>query len=92
MRPGIASGLLAFVATLALAACSATTTPPPSTGSGPGRPVSVVTTTTVFADMIRQVGGANVAVTSLVPKGGDVHTFEPQAGRRPDGRRARSSS
>ena len=28
--------------------------------------------------MVRQVGGANVAVTSLVPKGGDVHTFEPK--------------
>jgi ABC-type Zn uptake system ZnuABC Zn-binding protein ZnuA len=32
----------------------------------------------VFDDMIRQVGGPNVAVTSLVPKGGDVHTFEPK--------------
>jgi ABC-type Zn uptake system ZnuABC Zn-binding protein ZnuA len=38
----------------------------------------VVTTTTVFADMISQVGGPNVTVTSLVPKGGDVHTFEPK--------------
>ena len=37
-----------------------------------------MTTTTVFADMIRQVGGPNVTVTSLVPKGGDVHTFEPK--------------
>ncbi|MDP9484091.1 MAG: metal ABC transporter substrate-binding protein [Chloroflexota bacterium] len=37
-----------------------------------------MTTTTVFADMIRQVGGPTVAVTSLVPKGGDVHTFEPR--------------
>jgi ABC-type Zn uptake system ZnuABC Zn-binding protein ZnuA len=40
--------------------------------------VVVVTTTTVFADMIGQVGGPNVAVTSLVPKGGDVHTFAPK--------------
>jgi ABC-type Zn uptake system ZnuABC Zn-binding protein ZnuA len=38
----------------------------------------VVTTTTVFADMVRQVGGPSVTVTSLVPKGGDVHTFEPK--------------
>jgi ABC-type Zn uptake system ZnuABC Zn-binding protein ZnuA len=28
--------------------------------------------------MIRQVGGPDVTVTSLVPKGGDVHTFEPK--------------
>lgn len=75
MRPGIARSLLAFAATLGLAACSATATPP---SGGASKPVSVVTTTTVFADMIRKVGGANVAVTSLVPRGGDVHTFEPR--------------
>jgi ABC-type Zn uptake system ZnuABC Zn-binding protein ZnuA len=38
----------------------------------------VVTTTTVFADMVRNVGGDLVDVTSLVPKNGDVHTFEPR--------------
>jgi ABC-type Zn uptake system ZnuABC Zn-binding protein ZnuA len=38
----------------------------------------VVTTTTVFADMVRSVGGDLVEVTSLVPKNGDVHTFEPK--------------
>jgi ABC-type Zn uptake system ZnuABC Zn-binding protein ZnuA len=37
----------------------------------------VVATTTVFADMVRNVGGDLVTVTSLVPKNGDVHTFEP---------------
>lgn len=38
----------------------------------------VMTTMTVFADLVRQVGGTHVSVTSLVPNGGDVHTFEPQ--------------
>ena len=38
----------------------------------------VVTTTTVFADMVRAVGGSHVAVTSLVPNGGDVHTYSPR--------------
>lgn len=38
----------------------------------------VVTTTTLLADMVRQVGGRDVSVTSLVPKGGDVHTFDPR--------------
>src|SRR5207244_1880390 len=33
---------------------------------------------TVFADMVRSVGGDLVDVTSLVPKNGDVHTFEPK--------------
>ncbi len=48
----------------------------PDAGS-PGT-VVVVTTTTVFADMIANVGGDRVTVTSLVPKNGDVHTFEPK--------------
>jgi ABC-type Zn uptake system ZnuABC Zn-binding protein ZnuA len=36
-----------------------------------------VTTTTVLADLVAQVGGAKVSVASLVPKGGEVHTFDP---------------
>jgi zinc/manganese transport system substrate-binding protein len=78
MRPGIARGWLAVAAIVSLAACSAAETPPSSAAASPGGTVNVVTTTTVFADMIRQVGGPNVSVTSLVPKGGDVHTFEPR--------------
>jgi ABC-type Zn uptake system ZnuABC Zn-binding protein ZnuA len=38
----------------------------------------VVTTTSVFADLIAQVGGDRVSVTSLVPRGTDPHTFEPK--------------
>lgn len=56
-------------------AAPASTASPALPSTSPGVPVVVVTTTTVFADMIGQVGGPNVAVTSLVPKGGDVHTF-----------------
>jgi ABC-type Zn uptake system ZnuABC Zn-binding protein ZnuA len=40
----------------------------------------VVATTTVFADLAKQVGGAHVQAASLVPRGGDVHTFEPRPG------------
>ena len=57
-----------------LAACGGGTGASPS-GSG-GSQVTVVTTTTVFADMIRNVGGARVVVTSLVPAGTDVHTYQ----------------
>jgi ABC-type Zn uptake system ZnuABC Zn-binding protein ZnuA len=38
----------------------------------------VVATTTVFADMVSRVGGSHVQVESLVPKGGEVHTFDPK--------------
>ena len=41
------------------------------------RALKVVATTTVLADMVRQVGGTNVDVTSIVPKGGVVETFDP---------------
>jgi ABC-type Zn uptake system ZnuABC Zn-binding protein ZnuA len=49
--------------------------PAPTSPSGL---VRVVTTTTVFGDMVASVGGNLVEVTSLVPKNGDVHTFEPK--------------
>lgn len=42
-----------------------------------GGKLSVVTSTTVFADMIQRVGGDNVEVFGLVPAGADVHTFQP---------------
>jgi ABC-type Zn uptake system ZnuABC Zn-binding protein ZnuA len=40
-------------------------------------PLSVVATTTVLADLVAQTGGPLVTVSSLVPKGGEVHTYEP---------------
>lgn len=39
--------------------------------------IDVVATTTVLADLVQQVGGSQVDVTSLVPPGGEVHTFDP---------------
>jgi ABC-type Zn uptake system ZnuABC Zn-binding protein ZnuA len=36
-----------------------------------------VTTMTVLGDLIQQVGGEKVEVKSLVPPGGDVHTYQP---------------
>jgi manganese/iron transport system substrate-binding protein len=73
-----AAALLLVVA--ALSGCSAGgatgsgATPAPSANPDA---TNVVATTTVFADLVRQVGGSNVNVTSLVPPGGEVHTFDP---------------
>jgi ABC-type Zn uptake system ZnuABC Zn-binding protein ZnuA len=69
--------ILAMVIASVVAACSA--------GGGTARPgtspapdaLNVVATTTVFADLVRQVGGARVDVDSLVPAGGEPHTFDP---------------
>ena len=64
------AGLAAIV--LAAAACGASPT------AYTGAHVDVVASTTVFADMVRRVAGTTVDVTSIVPKGGEVHTFDPR--------------
>jgi ABC-type Zn uptake system ZnuABC Zn-binding protein ZnuA len=73
---GTRAALVVVVATgLFVSACQASGA---SSVPGAPAPLKVVTTTTVFADMVRNVGGPAVDVTSLVPKNGDVHTFEPK--------------
>jgi ABC-type Zn uptake system ZnuABC Zn-binding protein ZnuA len=55
-------------------------------GGGCGNPnpanakTQVVATTTVLADLVARVGGPDVVVSSLVPRGGEVHTFDPSPG------------
>jgi ABC-type Zn uptake system ZnuABC Zn-binding protein ZnuA len=61
------------VVVLTAAACSAGAGP-----TGDSTRLRVVATTTVLADLVRQVGGSRVSVDSLVPKGGEVHTFDPR--------------
>jgi manganese/iron transport system substrate-binding protein len=68
------SSLVTFATVLAVASGSACTTPPAAAG------LPVVTTTTVLADLVANVGGSDVAVSSLVPPGGDPHTFDPSPG------------
>jgi ABC-type Zn uptake system ZnuABC Zn-binding protein ZnuA len=45
--------------------------------SAEGDRLSVVATTTVLAHLVSQVAGDRAEVTSLVPAGGEVHTFDP---------------
>jgi ABC-type Zn uptake system ZnuABC Zn-binding protein ZnuA len=67
-------GLLLAVA-LVFAGCNPTSGPSDAPGSAGG--LRVVATTTVLADLVAQVGGGRVTVSALVPKGGEVHTFDP---------------
>jgi len=69
----ILAGLLVVIG---IAACGGG--PSDAANGGNASRVPVVTTTTVLGDMVRNVGGDLVDVTSLVPKGGDVHTFAPR--------------
>jgi ABC-type Zn uptake system ZnuABC Zn-binding protein ZnuA len=59
---------------LPLAACESRPSPTPSAGP---QKIVVVTTMTVLGDLIQQVGGDKVEVKSLVPPGGEVHTYQP---------------
>jgi manganese/iron transport system substrate-binding protein len=61
-----------LVGPLALAACVPSTSPTPTAA------VRVVATTTVLANLVREVGGDRVSVRSLVPPGGEPHTFDPR--------------
>jgi manganese/iron transport system substrate-binding protein len=77
LTPWIVVSLISGLAVAACAGGSASTAPPAGSGASPST-LTVVTSTTVFADLVRNVGGDLVNVTSLVPKDGDVHTFEPR--------------
>ncbi|HEU4671806.1 MAG TPA: metal ABC transporter substrate-binding protein [Candidatus Limnocylindrales bacterium] len=59
-------------ASLLLAACAGV-----APSSSPGGPLPVVASTTVFADLVANVGGHLVSVSSIVPRNGDVHTYSP---------------
>lgn len=40
-------------------------------------PVRVVATFSILADMVREVGGEQIALTTIVGRNGDAHSFEP---------------
>lgn len=70
---------MAVSAAIAVAACS--------TGPGPSAPdgrLHVVATTTVFADIVANVGGDRVTVRSIIPAGVGPEDYEPK----PDDARA----
>ena len=73
--------ILLIVIGSALAAC-AMPMEAPDTGDGPAaesQPLRIVTSGSIAADWVRQIGGDDVEVTSLVPPGGDMHMFQPGA-------------
>jgi zinc/manganese transport system substrate-binding protein len=53
------------------------------------QPLGAVATISILADMIRQIGGNEVDVVSLVPPDGDVHTYQSRPGDLLAMRRAR---
>lgn len=63
---------LLTITALALAACGGGEPP------GSGDRLQVLATTSIVADVVRQVSGDYVQVTMLLPLGTDPHTFEPR--------------
>ena len=76
MQPRLVA--IGLTTALLLAACgsaapsSSSNLPSPEPGA-----LKVVATTTVLADLVARVGGSKVDVLSLVPRGGEIHTFDP---------------
>lgn len=69
---GLAATALAALLTLSVVGCSAS-----SSGTGPTR-LRVVAAENFYGDLARQVGGANVSVTSVLSTpDADPHLFEP---------------
>jgi anchored repeat ABC transporter substrate-binding protein len=60
------------LAVLTLTGCDAT-----RGGEDSGGALRVVTTTEILADVAKRVGGNRVTVDSIVPSGGDPHSYEP---------------
>ena len=68
-QPTVARTILMCVVLVALTGCG---------GAKPGGPVPVVVSTNVYADIVRQIGGSQVDVTSvLTDPNADPHLFEP---------------
>ena len=49
----------------------------PSSGVRAAEPLQVVATFSIIGDLVKQVGGDAVVVTTLVGPGGDAHVYEP---------------
>ncbi len=72
--------VVAFVAAFSLAAglVAACQGPAATTASPGSNGLKVVTTTTVFADIARSIGGDRVAVSSIIPAGVGPEDYEPK--------------
>jgi ABC-type Zn uptake system ZnuABC Zn-binding protein ZnuA len=78
----VTRALLIAAVAIALAACGTgegTSSPDASAGTTPvAGALKVVTTTTVFADIVQNVGGSRVVASSIIPAGVGPEDYEPK--------------
>ena len=79
-RRTAARTLAAAIVSVALVACQASgASPSAGVSTAPGSAaLRVVATTTVFADIVQNVGGSRVAVSSIIPPGVGPEDYEPK--------------
>jgi zinc/manganese transport system substrate-binding protein/manganese/iron transport system substrate-binding protein len=78
-RAGVAVAVVVLLAACGTSGTSPTAPAGSATGATPGPgAVRVVTTTTVFADIVRSVGGSRVDVRSIIPPGVGPEDYEPK--------------
>ena len=73
---GMFQPTMALVLAVCLAAVACGGGLQPSAAIDSGGKLRVITTTPILADLVRNVGGELVEVSSLVPLGADVHSFQ----------------
>jgi zinc/manganese transport system substrate-binding protein/manganese/iron transport system substrate-binding protein len=73
LSPRVALLAVGLSSVIAVVACTSTSASPVPEGA-----LHVVTSTTVFADMVAQIGGDRVTVRSIVPAGAGPEDYEPR--------------
>jgi zinc/manganese transport system substrate-binding protein len=85
LQSGLARRMAAWLGALSLAWCGAfahaadapAAPASPSADPGSGAPLHVVASFSILGDMVRQIGGGDVRVDTLVGPDGDAHEYEP---------------
>ena len=76
-NPWPATGQEAAGTPSAIAATLPAPSPLPAAAPRAGGPITVVASTGILADLVRQIGGERVDARSLLPANADPHDFEP---------------
>jgi ABC-type Zn uptake system ZnuABC Zn-binding protein ZnuA len=76
-RHARAALVLFLLAPLAAACGAAPAVAPSAAAPGAGATITVVTTMSILADLVRQVGGARVAAENIIPLGAGPEDYQP---------------